>query len=146
MPSAPATETLARVAMTGARPWPPRVSAFTKPFWDGLVAGRFSTVRCRACEKRTFPPKPFCPHCWARGMDWVPLAPRGTVYASTVVHAAPKLFAHEIPYRVCIVDLEDGLRIATRLVGAQDFAVDRAVELVVLDYEDGPLYAARPLG
>ena len=143
MSSAPSTEALSRVRMSGARPWPPRVSEFTKPFWDGLAAGHFNTVRCRACGKRTFPPKPFCPHCWAREMDWVPLAPRGTVYASTVVHAAPKLFAHEIPYRVCIVDLADGLRIATRLLASDDFAVGAPVEIVALDYDDGSLFAAR---
>ena len=28
--------TLDFVDMPGARPWPPRVSAFTKPFWDAM--------------------------------------------------------------------------------------------------------------
>jgi len=92
----------------------------------------------------TFPPKPFCPHCWSAEVEWVPLAPRGRVYSSTVIHSAPQVFGHEAPYRVAIVDLCDGVRIATRLVGVEDFAVDLEVVIVVLAYEDGPLFAARP--
>ena len=33
------------IDVRGARPWPPRVSAFTKPFWDALAQGRLITTR-----------------------------------------------------------------------------------------------------
>ena len=60
------------------------------------------------------------------------------------MHAVPAVFRHEAPYRVGIVDLEDGLRIATRLLGVETgFAVGARAEIVVLAYEDGPLFAAR---
>jgi hypothetical protein len=39
----------------------------------------------------------------------------------------------------------DGVRIATRLVGAKDFAIGNEVEIIMLEYDDGPLFAARPL-
>lgn len=133
------------IRMTGARPYPPRVSEFTRRFWEELRTGRFLSTRCKSCSRYSFPPKPFCPHCWAREVDWTPLSTRGIVYSSTVVHAAPEVFMHETPYRVAIVDLLDGVRVATRLVESTDFAIGREVDIVVLEYDDGPLFAARPI-
>jgi hypothetical protein len=80
-------------------------------------------------------------------VKWTPLSPAGTVYSSTVIHAAPALFRHEAPYRVGIVDLDDGVRIATRLLGVKDgFGVGRRAQIVVLQHDDGPLFAARMNG
>jgi uncharacterized OB-fold protein len=139
--------TLAIEKTPGRRPWPPRQSDFTQRFWRSLAEGRFVTTRCRACAKLTFPPKPFCPHCWHDAVEWTALSPAGTVYSSTVMHAVPAVFRHEAPYRVGIVDLDDGLRIATRLLGVgEGFAVGRRARIVVLAYEDGPLFAARVHG
>ena len=135
------------IRIEGKRPYPPRVSEFTQRFWSDLASGRFVTTACEQCGKASFPPKPFCPHCWHDRVQWKPLSPRGVVYSSTVMHAVPAYFRHEAPYRVGIVDLEDGLRIATRLIGiTQGFGVGERVEIVHLAYEDGPLFAARIAG
>ena len=132
------------IKIDGKRPYPPRVSGFTQTFWNDLAAGRFVTTSCVKCGRASFPPKPFCPHCWHGEVRWVPLSPRGVVYSSTVMHAVPAYFKHEAPYRVGIVDLDDGIRIATRLLGIKSgFGVGEKVEIVVLEYEDGPLFAAR---
>ena len=53
------------------------------------------------------------------------------------------MFAEDVPYRVGIIDLEENVRLVTRL--QDDMAIGDASELVVLEYEDGPLFAARPL-
>lgn len=138
---------LQSIPVTRRRAYPPRVSAFTRTFWEGLREGRWQTTCCAACGKFTFPPKPVCPHCWTEQMAWKPLGARGTLYSWTRIHAAPKVFVEEAPYAVCVVDLDVGLRIATRLVerDGRPFTCDMAVELVVLQYEDGPLLAARPV-
>lgn len=139
--------TLDAVAATGPRPYPPAVSQFTLAFWQGLRERRFITTCCQQCGKLAFPPKPFCPHCWHREVKWQALSPRGVVYSATTVHAAPLVFRVEAPYQVGIVDLQAGLRIATRLLGGLSCAqaIGKPVELVVLEYEDGPLFAARVL-
>jgi uncharacterized OB-fold protein len=138
--------TLTMVPMDAARAYPPRVSAFTEPFWSGLAQGHWRTVRCASCSKATFPPKPVCPHCWSTQMEWVDLQPKGAIYSWTRVHAAPAVFAGEAPYACGIVDLEDGLRIACRIVAPpeQALTIGAAVDIVVLQYSDGPLFAARP--
>ncbi|MDP6344819.1 MAG: OB-fold domain-containing protein [Alphaproteobacteria bacterium] len=134
------------VKVDGARPYPPRVSEFTQTFWQALADGRLITTRGVEDGRLTFPPKPFCPHSWSDRVEWVELSGRGRLYSQTVVHAAPAAFAAEAPYRVGIVDLDEGLRIATRILddGAAP-VLDGPVEIVVLAYDDGPLFAARPL-
>jgi uncharacterized protein len=127
------------------RAFPPRMTEFSQRFWKALAAGRFETTRCGDCARLTFPPKPSCPHCWSKRMAWAPLAGRGRLYSQTMVHAAPAVFRDEVPYRVDIVDLDEGLRIATRVLADIEPALDTAVEIVVLNYLDGPLFAARPL-
>ena len=139
--------TLESIKVARARAYPPRVSAFTQPFWEGLKAGKWQSTCCEACGKHTLAPKPVCPHCWSERMTWKDLGARGTLYSWTRIHSAPKVFVEEAPYAVCVVDLDMGLRIATRLVEREgkEFRCGMPVELVVLQYEDGPMLASRPL-
>lgn len=131
----------------GARAYPPRHSAFTAVFWAALQQGIWQTTRCRTCGHATFPPKPVCPHCWSTDMQWAPLGKRGRLYSWTRIHAAPAVFMAEAPYAVGIVDLDDGLRLACRLVDTDNtpWTPGRPVEMVVLSHEDGPLFAARSI-
>lgn len=139
--------TLESISIPRKRAYPPRVSAFTKPFWEGLAQGRWQTTCCTVCDTFTFPPKPICPHCWADKMVWENLATRGTLYSWTRIHAAPKVFTVEAPYSVCVVDLDIGLRIATRLIDREgiEFKPGILIDIVVLQFEDGPLFASRPV-
>ena len=131
---------LARIDLPGPRPWPPRVSIFTSPFWDALAEGRLTTTRGRTSGRLTFPPKPFCPYDWGE-VEWVDLSGRGRLYSQTVIHAAPAVFACEAPIHNGIVDLDEGLRVAARILG--DAYLDAAMQCVVLRYADGPLFAFR---
>lgn len=142
------TTSLPRIDMGGVRAYPPRRSGFTRTFWDGLSDGCWQTTCCNACGKATFPPKPVCPHCWSSDVDWKALGQRGTLYSWTRVHAAPAVFAAEAPYAVGIVDLDDHIRLACRLleVEGRTLQVGMPVEMVWLAYQDGPLFAARPRG
>lgn len=135
------------VPKTGTLSYPPRHSAFTQTFWQGLRAGQWQTSCCEDCNRQTFPPKPVCPHCWSTRVAWRPLGALGALYSWTRIHAAPSVFASEAPYAVGIVDLAEGVRLACRLVETEgiDFAPGQPVEMLVLLYEDGPLFAARPV-
>lgn len=141
------TENLPLVPAKGRRSYPPRVSSFTRRFWEALGSGRWQTTRCEDCSRQTFPPKPVCPHCWSTRVGWGELSSRGRLYSWTRIHAAPTAFAGESPYAVGIVDLDSGIRLACRLHPGDGVAwqADMAVEMMVLQFEDGPLFAARPL-
>lgn len=137
--------TLPILSIDRARAYPPRVTTFTHRFWNALTEGRLETTRCNGCGRLSFPPKPICPHCWSSDIDWTTLSGRGRLYSHTIIHAAPAVFQPEAPYGVGIVDLDEGLRIATRVIGDTPPALDTSVELIVLAYTDGPLYAVRAI-
>lgn len=127
--------------------YPPRITAFTRPFWDGLNDGIFQTTRCRACRHLTFPPKPICPKCWADTVDWEAVAGTGRLYSWTRIHAGPAVFAPELPYPVGVVDLDSGIRIACRLWsvdGDADWQCDMAVRLAVHQAPNGAIFVATP--
>ncbi|MGH6714023.1 MAG: Zn-ribbon domain-containing OB-fold protein [Bradyrhizobium sp.] len=137
-------ETLPMVRLLGSRPFPPRVSAFTRPFWLALERGIMTAPRCRNCNRLRFPPRPVCPACWSPDYEWAALRPRGKLYSFTRVHVAPRSFAEEGPYAVGIIDLDDGIRLLCRIWGEVAFqSMAKNVEIVVLQYDNGPLFAAR---
>lgn len=141
----PAPHRMTVLRREARRPLPPRVSSFTRPFWDALVEGRLITTCCSDCGRLTFPPKPICRACWSEAIAWRDLAPFGRLYSFTHVHVLPGAFAADALSDIGIVDLDDGPRIMCRLIGdAADFAVDMAVEMITVLYDDGPLFAARP--
>lgn len=126
-------------------PLVPEYSSFTGTFGQGLDAGKFMTTRCAACGKLTFPPKQHCPDCWSDDINWTELSGQGILYARTTIHAAATQFCDEVPFSVGIVDLEEGVRLVTGLIDDPDrIKNDDAIRLVILSYEDGLLFAARP--
>ena len=135
---------LPEVRMQGNRPVAPRVSAFTRPFWDALAQGRLQTTGCNQCAALNFPPRNLCRACWSREVRWVDLTPTGTLYSFTRVHVVPGAFSADAPYTIGIIDLERGPRLMCRLVGPVEASdLDHAVQMLVLRYDDGPLFGAR---
>lgn len=137
--------TLEIIRIPGNRSYPPRLSSFTRRFWESLAQGEWCTTRCENCDRFTFPPKAVCPHCWSERMRWDQLAATGLLYSWTRIHSAPMAFAGEAPYAVGVIDLEIGLRVATRLFepSPSDIRIGSLMEIIVLQYDDGPLFAAR---
>ena len=123
-------------------PYPPRVTAFTHTFWEALKAGRFLTTQGRTTGRLTFPPKPLSPYDWNEPVDWTELSGRGRLYTYTTMHAVPAVFQFEAPYRVCVVDLNEGIRLATRLIG-DEAELDGPIQLVAVRYSNFVCYAAR---
>lgn len=79
-----------------------------------LAAGRFEIQRCAGCGKHVFHPRVLCPHCGADRLDWVAPSGRGTVYSTTVVR---RKSTDGGDYNVCLVDLVEGPRLLSRVVG-----------------------------
>lgn len=87
----------------------------TQPFWEGAKAGRLTIQRCRTCDRAYFYPRPFCPHCSSDDVEWFTASGRATL-ASYVIseRAAPGFTA---PYVIAIVELAEGPRMMTNIVG-----------------------------
>lgn len=136
---------LPRISMPGPRPFAPRISAFTRPFWQALGEGRLISTRCTQCERISFPPRNLCRGCWSQDLDWIDLALQGTLYSFTRVHVAPGAFRSDTPYAIGIIDLHKGPRLMCRLIGEIETRhLDQSMQMLVLDYEDGPLFGAQP--
>ena len=104
----------------------------TKPFWDGLKEHKLRIQKCSQCGQFRFPPRIICPYCMSLESEWVEVEGRATVYAFTVVHRAyTPAYESELPYVVAIVELEEGVRLVTNIVGCkpQQVAIGMRVEL-----------------
>ena len=126
-------------------PLVPEYSGFSETFRRGLEQGKFMTTACSSCGSMTFPPKQHCPDCWSAEMEWTELSGNGILYARTTIHAAATQYRDEVPFSVGIVDLTEGLRLVTRLIDEPvRIANDAEIRLVILSYDDGLLFAAKP--
>jgi hypothetical protein len=101
-----------------ARPLP-RPSAATRPFWDGCREGVLRLPWCRACGRPHFFPRALCPHCLGPDLEWRAASGRGRVWSHSTVRLSfwGKAFDDGLPYVVAIVELEEGVRMLSNVVG-----------------------------
>jgi len=125
----------------------PSPSPETQPYWDGLNEGRLRLQRCADCGKIRHYPRPMCDACWSMNVDWVDASGRGTVHSWTITHYAfHPGFKGELPYTLLTADLDEGVRMMTRIVDAAPGQVEIGlpVELTVRQIADAELPCFRP--
>ena len=111
-------------------PEPTKVST---PFWEGTLKGELLFQKCDVCGHAQHPPREACIECWSDRLSWVRSTGKGTVYSFTVVRRATAPgFLGDPPYAVAIVELDEGPRMTTSIVGCEPEAVhiDMSVEAV----------------
>ncbi len=96
-------------------PVPDEISA---PFFDGAREGRLMLQHCTACDRWSFPVRERCPHCFAARLEWRQASGRGSLYTFTIMHQVMNPgFASAVPYNVAQVDLVEGVRMTSNVVG-----------------------------
>ena len=98
----------------GKRPLP-QPTPETQHFWDGTKAGELRLQKCNDCKHTYFPPRPFCPKCGSRAVSVVKASGKGTLH-SYVIHARPSP-GFDPPYSIAVVELDEGPRMMTNIVG-----------------------------
>ncbi|HEX7740693.1 MAG TPA: OB-fold domain-containing protein [Marmoricola sp.] len=78
-------------------------------FWEGTAAGELRIQKCGNCGALRHPPGPTCPQCLTFDREYVVSAGTGTVF-SYVVHHHPPIPGHQLPIRLALVDLDEGVR------------------------------------
>lgn len=102
----------------------PVVDVWNKPFWDACKQHRFTAQRDCGTGHVWFPPAPVSPATHSTDWEWVDLSGRGTVWSWVVFHQKYYSgFADELPYNVAIVQLDEGPRIMTNLVGLSNDSI-----------------------
>lgn len=89
----------------------------TLPFWEGTQAGELRVQLCDCCGQHVFYSRPRCPSCGADALSWVRASGRARLYSYTISHVAMPGWAGETPYIIAVVELEEGPRMMTNLVG-----------------------------
>lgn len=118
----------------------PPISEEARPFWDATRERRLLLQRCRVCDRAIHFPRAACPGCFGSDLGWRESTGGGAVHAVTIMPTpASPTMAGRAPYAVALVDLDDGVRLLTNLVGerALDAAVGDRVELRWEPLEDG---------
>ena len=87
---------------------------------QALDEGRFLIQRCTACSRHVYFPREVCPHCGALAPALVAPAGSGTVAAVTTLHRKAEQGGN---YHVCLVDLDEGVRLMSRVEGLAPEAV-----------------------
>jgi uncharacterized OB-fold protein len=95
-----------------------RQDSDSRPYWVGLQQGELRIQRCSSCAQAVFYPRALCPHCFSDQLSWIKASGKGTIYSYTVVHQAFGSFAADIPFTIAIVELEEGVRMMTRIITA----------------------------
>ena len=115
----------------------PLIDNESKPFWDGLNRHELWMQKCEDCEKYIFYPRLLCPHCFSSQVGWVQASGQGTIYSYTVVHRGMGPFADQTPYVVAIVELDEGVRMMTRILGSREqIAIGKAVTVTFEQVDD----------
>lgn len=126
----------------------PTPSIDSVPFWEGCRRHELLLQRCDACGHILHPPAPRCPECLGTSLTWTKLIGRGRVYSFVVYRRAYHPgFENELPYVVGLVDLDEGPRLISTIVGCDPQAVrcDMPVEVVFEDVtNEATLYKFRP--
>jgi uncharacterized OB-fold protein/acyl dehydratase len=106
-------------------------------WWQGIERGEVLIQKCRACGVLRHPPRPMCGGCQSTEWDTVQTSGRGTVYSFTVVHH-PKFPGYDYPLACVLVELEEGTRFVSNLVGCppEDVRIGMRVVLAIENVDD----------
>ncbi|MFP3900825.1 MAG: Zn-ribbon domain-containing OB-fold protein [Acidimicrobiia bacterium] len=118
----------------------PPASEEAEPFWEATRRGELVLPWCRACDRPFWYPRKVCPACLGDDIDWRPSAGVGEVYAVSVQHRpGPGRDPADGPYAVALVDLPEGVRIMTNIVGCppDEVTVGTAVRVAWRELSDG---------
>jgi len=90
----------------------------SQAYWDAAREDKLVIRRCASCTALHFMPRHLCPHCWSTDLQWVQASGKGTVHSFSVIRRAPlQSYAPRVPYVVALIDLDEGPRMFSNIVG-----------------------------
>jgi len=107
-------------SMSSNKPMPASTE-ISAPFWNGLKDGRVTIPHCKSCGHWIFFPRRHCDQCWSQDLEWKEVKGTGTLYTYTLARVPTMSdFADEMPQKMAVVELDEGVRINTTLVGLDE--------------------------
>ena len=124
----------------------PQPDALTAPFWEACRREVLEVCACADCGHRFLPPGPCCPRCWSPRLAPQEASGRGRVF-SFAVYRRTYHPAIPAPYVVALVELDEGPRLISNIVGCapEDVAIDMPVAVCFEDAGDFTLPRFTPV-
>lgn len=130
--------------MAAKRPQPRFPEPDTEPFWEATKRHELTYQTCKACHEVIFYPRGHCTACGSRDPSRHVSQGQGTVYTfSVIMQSRHPAFAELGPYAIAYVDLDEGFRIMSNIVGVndpiQDITCGMRVKLTWQDQGEGEI-------
>ncbi|HEX9661199.1 MAG TPA: OB-fold domain-containing protein [Candidatus Binatia bacterium] len=114
----------------------PAITPEAQPFWDAAAQQKLKIQRCKDCNAWVWTPRPSCVECGSEKVEWTDMGGKGEVYSFTVIRqivgrGASQAFQKDIPYVVAWVDLDEGPRLITNIVGCPVEGVKLGMKVAV---------------
>ena len=134
------------------RPQPMLPEPHSEPFWKGVKERELRYQTCNDCSEVVFYPRLHCTNCGSSNLNWNASRGEGTVYTFSVVrqNRMPG-FIDLGAYSVAYIDLDEGFRMMSSVVGVDDPTKDIHIgQRVRVDFEEQeegeyPIPVFRPL-
>lgn len=96
----------------------PRIDEHNEPHWAGARAGRLMIQTCSDCKVPRYPFSKLCPECHSTNSNWIESSGKGTIWSWCVFYRPYfKGFEPEMPYNVVLVELDEGPKMYSNLLG-----------------------------
>ena len=92
-------------------------------FWAKVSQHELWIQRCVDCLKPFFYPRMVCPHCLSDKIEWFEVSGRGSLYSYMINHRPAPGFEEDSPYAIAIVQLEEGPRMMSNIVGIENLSL-----------------------
>ena len=103
------------------RPIPSAKEHDTQKFWAATKNNEFKYQQCSSCNTVIFYPRAHCTVCTSGELEWKASAGEGTVYSFSVVRQSyHPFFRNLVPYVVAWIDMDEGPRILSNVIGLDD--------------------------
>jgi uncharacterized OB-fold protein len=111
----------------------------TAEFWAATGEGRLLLKRCLSCGTVIWYPRALCPACKSTETEWIAAAGTGSVYSFTVSRRGEGAYREAAPYVLAYVELDEGPRLMTNIVGCavDEVSVGQRVIVVFDDTGEG---------
>ena len=118
----------------------PEADGLSKPYWEGLKAGRLVIQQCSGCGIWQWGPEWICHSCHGFVLAWEQVQAEGRIYSwERVWHAVHPALKTAVPYLVVLVELKEPntVRLIGNLLGDPRQQVSIGTE-VVGEFEHHP--------
>lgn len=103
----------------------PVLEPLSRPFWEHARRGQLVVQACGSCGHLHMPPTCVCPQCLGKELVWKQVSGRGKLVSWVVFHRAYwPAFKSELPYNVCLVQLDEGPLFVSNLIDADAAALE----------------------